>query len=199
MFMWLKIFIHNPSHPNPRRTKKIKLNFYFYTSLRCLRRFYEYLKGLHKTFWGTTKKCEKKKINWIFISIQLSEMHGSLRINQLLFLFKSSKNLWFSDDFSGWWRNVNMPFLTFLHTARFIEKWKIYIFSNKLATEKELFQTFIKSYVVSLTLIASWSLYFSAINLSSSTGTEITSFTSKLKKNKQQILRKSYYLNINVL
>ena len=145
------------------------------------------------------KEVRKKKINSIFISIQLSEMHGSLRISQLLFLFKSSKNVWFSDDFSGWWRNVNMPFITFLHIARFIEKWKIYIFCNKLATEKELFQTFIKSYVVSLTLIASWSLYFSAINLSSSTGTEITSFTSKLKKNKQQILRKSYYLNIDVL
>ena len=39
---------------------KIKLNFYFYTSLQYLKRFYEGLKGLHKTFWGTTKKCENK-------------------------------------------------------------------------------------------------------------------------------------------
>ena len=31
------------------------------------------LKGLHKTFRGTTKKCENK--NLIFISIQLSEMN----------------------------------------------------------------------------------------------------------------------------
>ena len=39
---------------------KIKLNFYFHTSLWCLRRFYEGLRGPHKTFWGTTKKCENK-------------------------------------------------------------------------------------------------------------------------------------------
>ena len=39
---------------------KIKLNFYFHTSLRCLKRFHEGLKGLHKTFWDTTKKCENK-------------------------------------------------------------------------------------------------------------------------------------------
>ena len=41
--------------------------------------FYEGLKGLHKTFWGTTKKYENK--NLIFVSIQLSEMHRTGRIN----------------------------------------------------------------------------------------------------------------------
>ena len=41
---------------------KIKLTFYFHTSLWCLKRFYEGLKGLHKTFWGTTKKCENKNL-----------------------------------------------------------------------------------------------------------------------------------------
>ena len=41
---------------------KIKLNFYFHTSLWCFKRFYESLKGLHKTFWGTTKKCENKNL-----------------------------------------------------------------------------------------------------------------------------------------
>ena len=40
----------NPSHPIPDEEKKIKLNFYFYTSLWCLKRFYKGLKGLHKTF-----------------------------------------------------------------------------------------------------------------------------------------------------
>ena len=39
---------------------KIKLNFYFHTSLWCLKRFYEGLKGLHKTFSGTKKKCENE-------------------------------------------------------------------------------------------------------------------------------------------
>ena len=48
----------NPSRPNPERGGKAKLNFYFQTSLRCLKRFYEGLKGLNKTFWPTTKKCE---------------------------------------------------------------------------------------------------------------------------------------------
>ena len=41
---------------------KIKLNLYFHTSLWCLKRFYEGLKGLHETFWGTTKKCENKNL-----------------------------------------------------------------------------------------------------------------------------------------
>ena len=36
--------------PNSGRREKIKLNFYFRTSLWCLKRFYEGLKGLHKTF-----------------------------------------------------------------------------------------------------------------------------------------------------
>ena len=47
-----------PYHPNPGRREKINLNFNFHTFLWCLKRFYEGLKGLHKTFWGTTKKCE---------------------------------------------------------------------------------------------------------------------------------------------
>ena len=42
---------------------KININFYFCTSLWCLERFYEGLKGLHKTFWGTTKKCENKNLS----------------------------------------------------------------------------------------------------------------------------------------
>ena len=31
----------NPSRPNPGRREKIKSNFYFHTSLWCLKRFYE--------------------------------------------------------------------------------------------------------------------------------------------------------------
>ena len=42
---------------------KINLNFYFHTPLWCLRRFCEGLKGYHKSFWGTTKKCENKNSN----------------------------------------------------------------------------------------------------------------------------------------
>ena len=54
--------------PAPRISEswiKIKVNwsFYFHTSLCCLKRFYEYLKGLHKTFWDTTKKRENKNLS----------------------------------------------------------------------------------------------------------------------------------------
>ena len=41
---------------------KIKLNFYFHTSLWCLKRFYEGLKGLYEIFWGILKKCEIKHL-----------------------------------------------------------------------------------------------------------------------------------------
>ena len=62
--------------PIPKKRKN--LNFYFHTSLWCLKRFYEGLKSLHKTFWGTTKKCEIRNLsfNLSFISIQHSEIHG---------------------------------------------------------------------------------------------------------------------------
>ena len=40
----------NPSLPDPGGKEKINLNFYFHTSLWCLKRFCEGLKGLHKTF-----------------------------------------------------------------------------------------------------------------------------------------------------
>ena len=53
IFTWsiLEYFISfNPFCPDPRRRAKINLNFYFHTSLWCLKRFYEGLKGLHKTF-----------------------------------------------------------------------------------------------------------------------------------------------------
>ena len=60
---------------NPGQSEKIKLNFYFHTSLWCLKRFYEGLKGLKG-----------------LISIQLSEMNGSLRVNMII-IFRSSNNL----------------------------------------------------------------------------------------------------------
>ena len=49
---------------------KIKLNFYYHTSLWCLKRFYEGLLGLHKTFWGTSKKCENKNLSYFFLSFR---------------------------------------------------------------------------------------------------------------------------------
>ena len=52
----------SPSRPNPGRREKSKVNFYFHTSLWCLKRFYECLKGLHKIFWCTTKKYKNKNL-----------------------------------------------------------------------------------------------------------------------------------------
>ena len=42
---------------------KINLNLYFQTSLSCLKRFYKGCKVLHRTVWGTTKKCENKNLS----------------------------------------------------------------------------------------------------------------------------------------
>ena len=55
-----------PSCPNLGRTEKINLNFYFHNSLCCLKRFYEGLKDLHKTFWDTKKNCENKNLSCYF-------------------------------------------------------------------------------------------------------------------------------------
>ena len=53
----------SPSRPNTGRREKINLNVYFHTSLWCLKKFYEGLKGLYQTFWCTTKKYENKKLS----------------------------------------------------------------------------------------------------------------------------------------
>ena len=58
-----EISIINPSHPDPGRREKFNLNFYFYTSLWCLKWFYEGLEGLHKTLWGTTKKYGNRNLS----------------------------------------------------------------------------------------------------------------------------------------
>ena len=50
----------NPFCHDPERKGKVNFNFYFHTSSWCLKRFYEGLKGLYKTFSGTTKKCENE-------------------------------------------------------------------------------------------------------------------------------------------
>ena len=80
--MFFKKRVLNPLRPNPGRREKINLNFYFHTSLRCFKRLYEGLKGLHKTFSvQTPQRSVKIKITLIFILIKLSEMPGAGRIN----------------------------------------------------------------------------------------------------------------------
>ena len=60
----------NHSRRSPGRREKINLNFYFYTSLWCLKRFYEDPKVLHKTIWCTTKKWKYFYFNIIFLNAQ---------------------------------------------------------------------------------------------------------------------------------
>ena len=48
---------------------KIKIqvkSFFFYTLLSCRKRFHEAYKGLHKTFWGTAKKCENNNSSYFW-------------------------------------------------------------------------------------------------------------------------------------
>ena len=61
LFYYCTLFY--PFRPNPRRREKINWNFYFQTLLWCLKRVYKGLKGLYKTFWGTTKKCKNKNLS----------------------------------------------------------------------------------------------------------------------------------------
>ena len=75
-----KFLLAYPSRLNPRRREKINLNFYFHTSLWCLKRFYEGLKGLYKPF-EAPQRSVKQKLKLIFISVQLSETHGTLRVS----------------------------------------------------------------------------------------------------------------------
>ena len=53
----------------------------------------EVLKGLHKTFRGTAKKCEDKNFTFLFskffITIQILEMYGSLRVKYVSLLLSS--------------------------------------------------------------------------------------------------------------
>ena len=78
----------NPSRPNPRRREKIMLNFYFHTSLWCFERSYEGLKGLHKTFWGTTKKCENKNLIWFLFQCNFQKCTEREGLNNSYFVYR---------------------------------------------------------------------------------------------------------------
>ena len=49
--MMIELLHLNPSRPDPGQREKINLNFYFHTSLWCLKRFYEGLLRHHKEVW----------------------------------------------------------------------------------------------------------------------------------------------------
>ena len=76
----------NPSCPDSGQREIINLNFYYLNFLWCLRRFYESLKGPHKTFRGTKKKCENKNLSFTFLHFYFNatfEIHGAGRFNML--------------------------------------------------------------------------------------------------------------------
>ena len=81
---------------------KIKLNVYFDTSLWCLKRFNEGLKGLHKTFWSTTKKCENKNLTYYFF---YSSGIGTGRVKWEIFC--KVKCAYFRVIFSWWFQEVH--------------------------------------------------------------------------------------------
>ena len=65
----------NSSRPNPRQRKKVKLNFYFHTSLWYLKRFYEG-KAFIKPFEAPQRSAEIKiQLNFYFSST--FKMHGT--------------------------------------------------------------------------------------------------------------------------
>ena len=99
----------NHSRPNPGRREKIKLNFYFQISLWCFKRFYEGLKGLHKTFWRTTKKCENKNLTWFLFQYNFQKCTGrSIRqMNGLRFCKIQKKIFSKSQLFSFQWKPTN--------------------------------------------------------------------------------------------
>ena len=63
---WLTLTLPAPYISESCTEMKINVNFCFHTSLWCLKRFYEGLKGLLKTFSGSTKKCKNKNLRYIF-------------------------------------------------------------------------------------------------------------------------------------
>ena len=76
------------SVPIPDEEKKNELNFYFHTSLWYLKRFYEGLKSLDKTFRGTTKKCENKNLTYLLFQTSFQKFW----IQDLEFLNFESKS-----------------------------------------------------------------------------------------------------------
>ena len=66
----------NPSQLNPGLREKVKLNFYFHTSFWCLKRFYESLKDLHKTFLGAKQKCQNKNLTEFLFQYNFQKCTG---------------------------------------------------------------------------------------------------------------------------
>ena len=90
--------------PDPGWRETIQL---IHTSLWCLKRFSEGLKGLHKAFWDTRRKFENKNLSEFFFLIQLSEMYGTARVNT--FPSRKHTSYWLTSNVSRYTRIFTKP------------------------------------------------------------------------------------------
>ena len=118
------------SRPDPGRREKINLNFCFRTSLWCLERFYEGLKGLHKTFWGITKKCENKNLIY-FLFMPISEMNGTGRVNEDI---QHCKHWYF---YQHYWDKIGLREIQ-LRNTMFLSYAPVYKDFQKIACRKSM-------------------------------------------------------------
>ena len=117
------------SHPNPGWREKNKLNCYFHTSLFSLKMSSEDLKGLHKTFWGTTKKCENKNFTQFLFQYEFQKCMGRGRLifigNYLNFADGYGTVLCYNllVAFNGRYQALKSFLLNRLHSKQY--KWRI--------------------------------------------------------------------------
>ena len=69
---------------------RMNISTNFHASLWCLKKFFEGFKGLHKTFWGTTEKCENTQRRRLTLIIPF-------------FVWKFVRYLEFWDNSSCWY------------------------------------------------------------------------------------------------
>ena len=97
----------NYSLPNPKPREKNNINFYFHTSLRYLKKFYEGLKNLIKLLRHHNEVWKQKfKLN--FALIQFSKLNGEERLNDVHIVLTCYKAAWKKLDagFSSNWNSL---------------------------------------------------------------------------------------------
>ena len=81
----LSVLKLSPSCPNPRQREKIELNFYFHTSLWCLKRCYESVKGLLNLFEEPQRTVQIKiLLNFHFNTTFWNTQGGRVNIKNAL-------------------------------------------------------------------------------------------------------------------
>ena len=100
------------------------------------------LKGLHKTFWGTTKKCENKNLTYFFFSssgIGTGKVKRSCKfksiafersVNIVSFISPLSKHFCYFSLIKRWQCCVLMPLRNPLAILR-VYGWNVYTFNRR--------------------------------------------------------------------